>query len=128
MCVFDKQRTVFWNQLEDVGINVVGLSNSPYSFMNVIRLFPIMNRFDIVHSHNTSGQLLSVCLIVVANLNFADGTLGSVGIRLVMQGLVGLQDFGQLFEALAFEALAKLWILRNFVHLIAAQDTLHIKS
>lgn len=62
LCVFDSIRTPFTEQLEQAGVRVHGLSHSMYSLANVWRLLPLMQRADIVHTHNTPCQFAAALL------------------------------------------------------------------
>lgn len=62
LCVFDGIRTPFTEQLEQAGVRVHGLSHSMYSLANVWRLLPLMQRADIVHTHNTPCQFAAALL------------------------------------------------------------------
>ena len=56
LCVFDGIHTPFYEELERRGVNVIPLRHSVYSPFNIGKLIPLMQRYDIVHSHNTACQ------------------------------------------------------------------------
>lgn len=56
LCVFDGTETPFMMALQEKGIVIHRLTHSPYSLMNVVKLLPLMRKFDVVHTHNTSCQ------------------------------------------------------------------------
>lgn len=61
LLLFDGTDTPFRNQLKIVGITVTdfGKGGSVYSPKNLFRLIPLLKRFDVVHTHNTSPQLFA---------------------------------------------------------------------
>lgn len=56
LCVFDGVRTSFYEELERNGIVIYALGNSVYSPFNIIRLFSLIRKYDVVHTHNTACQ------------------------------------------------------------------------
>lgn len=67
LLVFDGTRTPFMDELESTGVKVQSLSvgRNVYSPLNIFGLCKFVNKFDIVHTHNTACQLfapLAKCL------------------------------------------------------------------
>lgn len=62
LCVFDGTRTPFMDRLEEQGIKMHKLTKSMYSPVNVIKLLPLMSRFDYVHTHNSPCQFAAAIL------------------------------------------------------------------
>lgn len=67
LLVFDGTRTPFMDELESTGVEVQSLSvgRNVYSPLNIFGLCKFVNKFDIVHTHNTACQLfapLAKCL------------------------------------------------------------------
>ena len=56
LCVFDGVQTPFYEEIESRGVKVIPLGHSVYSPFNIGRLIPLMQGYDIVHSHNTACQ------------------------------------------------------------------------
>lgn len=56
LCVFDGERTPFYEQLHAKGVRIHALTRSAYSLMNVVKLIPLMRKYDVIHTHNTSCQ------------------------------------------------------------------------
>lgn len=56
LCVFDGERTPFYEQLQAKGVRIHALTRSAYSLMNVVKLIPLMRKYDVIHTHNTSCQ------------------------------------------------------------------------
>lgn len=64
LLLFDGTRTPFFSELEAAGVPVRSLSSGSRAMRNPLLLFPLIrhlrkNRYDIVHTHNTSCQLLA---------------------------------------------------------------------
>lgn len=61
LCVFDGEKTPFYEQIENAGIKVHTLSvgESVYNPWHIVRLSRLMKQFDIVHTHNTAPQLFA---------------------------------------------------------------------
>lgn len=61
ICVFNGERTAFYEQLEDAGIRVIPFSagGSVYNPLHIYRLWALMRKYDIVHTHNTAPQLFA---------------------------------------------------------------------
>lgn len=57
--VFDGMRTSFMKKLESKGVKVMALGedHNVYRLANIRRLIPIIQQYDIVHTHNTACQL-----------------------------------------------------------------------
>ena len=57
--VFDGMRTSFMKKLESKGVKVMALGedHNVYRLANISRLIPIIQQYDIVHTHNTACQL-----------------------------------------------------------------------
>lgn len=60
LCVFEGYRTPFMDELERCGVKIHKLTQSLYSPKNLMRLIPLMKKYDVVHSHN------SICQFYVA--------------------------------------------------------------
>ena len=56
LCVFDGERTPFYEELERKEIVIHVLEKSVYSPLNIIKLFSLIRRYDVVHTHNTACQ------------------------------------------------------------------------
>lgn len=56
LCVFDGTRTSFYEALEAQGVTIHSLGLSVYSPAHVFRLASLMQRYDVVHAHNTACQ------------------------------------------------------------------------
>ena len=56
LCVFDGAQTPFYDEIERRGVKVIPLGHSVYSPFNTGKLIPLMQGYDIVHSHNTACQ------------------------------------------------------------------------
>ena len=61
LCVFNGERTAFYEQLEGMGIRIHALSQKPnvYNPLLIPKLRRLMRGFDIVHTHNTACQLFA---------------------------------------------------------------------
>ena len=59
LLVFNGVRTIFTEQIETNGIKIISLSKSRnvYNSVNIIKLIPIIRKYDIIHTHNTACQL-----------------------------------------------------------------------
>lgn len=59
LCVFDGVRTPFYEQMEKIGIRIIALGENcnVYNPFFILRLIPLMRRYDVVHAHNTACQL-----------------------------------------------------------------------
>ena len=57
----DGIRTPFYEELEKQGIKIHSfqVGGSVYNPLNISRLIPLMNQFDVVHTHNTAPQLFA---------------------------------------------------------------------
>lgn len=58
--VFDGTETPFLKELKASGVKVISLggeSRSNYSLANLLKMIPIVRRYDIVHAHTTPAQL-----------------------------------------------------------------------
>lgn len=62
LCVFDGTRTPFMDRIEEQGIKIHKLTKSMYSPVNVIKLLPLISRFDYVHTHNSPCQFAAALL------------------------------------------------------------------
>lgn len=62
LLLFDGVRTEFMNQLEATGIriHVIRVGGNVYNPGNIFYLRNLLNKYDIVHTHNTSPQLYAV--------------------------------------------------------------------
>lgn len=56
LCVFDGTKTSLYEELERKEIVMHALGGSVYSPMNIIKLFPLIRKYDLVHTHNTACQ------------------------------------------------------------------------
>lgn len=62
LLLFDGTRTPFYKQLEEKGITIYSLGKGVFSMYNPLHLFRLkkyMRQYDVVHTHNTSCQLLA---------------------------------------------------------------------
>ena len=61
LLLFDGNRTPFYEQLEQKGIIIhsLGIGGNVYNLRNIFRLTQYLNRYDIVHTHNTACQLFA---------------------------------------------------------------------
>lgn len=59
VCVFDGRETPLMQRLRDEnpGIKIWKLGHGVYNPLFILKLIPIMQRYDIVHTHNSSPQL-----------------------------------------------------------------------
>lgn len=69
LLLFDGTATPFRRAAEEAGIKVMdlGCGGSVYSPLRLIRLFPYLRKYDIVHTHNTACQLFAAVSSLVAN-------------------------------------------------------------
>ena len=64
LLLFDGTRTLFYEELENTGIKIHTLSvgGNVYNPLNILRLRKYLNKYDIVHTHNTACQLfVAIC-------------------------------------------------------------------
>lgn len=61
LLLFDGTKTTFYQQLESLGIKIhcLGIGGSVYNLVNILKLIPFLNRYDVVHTHNTAPQLFA---------------------------------------------------------------------
>lgn len=61
LLLFDGTKTTFYQQLESLGIKIhcLRIGGSVYNPLNILKLLPFLNRYDIVHTHNTAPQLFA---------------------------------------------------------------------
>jgi glycosyltransferase involved in cell wall biosynthesis len=61
LLVFDGIRTPFYEQLESSGVRVIAIrtGGSVYDLRNILYLRKCIDKFDIIHTHNTSPQLFT---------------------------------------------------------------------
>lgn len=64
LCVFNGIRTPFYEELEHLGVKVIPLGRSVYSFLHIFKLIKLLQQYDVVHTHNTACQYY----VAVANL------------------------------------------------------------
>lgn len=60
VAVFDGRETPFMRKLRESGVRIISLNNTsgnPYSIKNLFKLIPVIQNYEIVHSHTTSAQL-----------------------------------------------------------------------
>jgi len=67
LCVFDGEKTPFYEQLSEKGIEIHGLTRSAYSLMNVVKLIPLIRKYDVIHTHNTACQFAVALLSYFTN-------------------------------------------------------------
>lgn len=67
LCVFDGIRTPFTETLEKKGVKIISLSHSMYSPVNIIKLIPLIRKYDIIHTHNTPCQFAVALLKRLTN-------------------------------------------------------------
>lgn len=58
LCVFDGVRTPFFKQLEECGIKIIsfGVNCNVYNPLFIFKLVPLIQRYDVIHTHNTACQ------------------------------------------------------------------------
>lgn len=64
LLLFDGTRTLFYEELENTGIKIHTLSvgGNVYNPLNIFKLRKYLNKYDIVHTHNTACQLfVAIC-------------------------------------------------------------------
>lgn len=73
LLVFDGIQTPFYSELDSKGIkiNQIGMNCNVYNPLNIIKLIPYLNKFDIIHTHNTAPQLF----VAIASLFTKHGRL-----------------------------------------------------
>lgn len=71
LCVFDGERTPFYEQLQAKGVRIHALTRSAYSLMNVVKLIPLMRKYDVIHTHNTSCQFAVALLSYISKARLA---------------------------------------------------------
>lgn len=61
LLVIDGIQTPFFSELNSKGvkINQLGKNCNVYNPINIIKLIPYLNKFDIIHTHNTAPQLFT---------------------------------------------------------------------
>lgn len=59
LLIFNGTRTPFYEQLEDIGIKIhsFSLGGNVYNPIYIAKLIPFINKYDIIHTHNTACQL-----------------------------------------------------------------------
>lgn len=59
LCVFDGERTPFYQELESKGFKIIALrqSGSVYDARNIFALVSLIKKYDVVHTHNTACQM-----------------------------------------------------------------------
>lgn len=59
LCVFDGERTPFYQELESKGIKIIALrqGGSVYDARNIFVLVSLIKKYDVVHTHNTACQM-----------------------------------------------------------------------
>ncbi len=66
LVLFDGTHTPFYNQIRDRGIRIYSLGRgkiSMYNPLHIFRLKKYMREYDVVHTHNTSCQLLAAMAV-----------------------------------------------------------------
>lgn len=61
--VFNGKETPFMQRLKEDGVKIIKLGKSsrhPYSLLNLIQLIPLLQKYDIVHSHTTPAQIFTM--------------------------------------------------------------------
>jgi len=71
LLLFDGIETPFRRELEAKGIKVFdfGIGGSVYSPMRLMKLIPILKKYDIVHTHNTAPQLFAAIGSMLRSVN-----------------------------------------------------------
>lgn len=61
LAVFDSSSTIFYEQIKQAGIPIIGLSpgRNVYSLRNLYKLIKLMKGYDIIHTHITACQLFA---------------------------------------------------------------------
>lgn len=61
LLTFDGTPTPFRQQLDKSGVKVIdfNIGCKPYSLSNIVKLIPIIRKYEIVHTHNTAPQLFT---------------------------------------------------------------------
>lgn len=67
VCLFNGKNTPFKQQLQSCGCKIYDLSNNEhyYSPIKIFKLWRIMRRYDIVHTHNTAPQLFAAIANII---------------------------------------------------------------
>lgn len=70
LCVFNGERTAFYEQLENAEIRIIPLASkgSVYNPFHMIRLWKLMRNYDVVHTHNTACQLFAAICSVLCSV------------------------------------------------------------
>lgn len=70
LCVFNGVHTPFYEQLKNAGIRVIPFSarGSVYNPLHIYRLWKLMRKYDIVHTHNTSPQMFAAIASVLCSV------------------------------------------------------------
>lgn len=98
LCVFDGERTPFYEELEKKEVKIYALSSSVYSLVNLWKLIWLVRKYDVVHSHNTACQyyvaiasLLTACRVFTTEHNTTNRRRGKWW-RLVDRWMYGRYD------------------------------------
>lgn len=56
--VFDGERTVLWDRMEERGVKIfsLGIGRNVYDFRHIFQLVPYLKKYDVIHTHNTACQ------------------------------------------------------------------------
>lgn len=70
LLIFDGTETPFRRDVEAAGIKVydLGIGGSVYSPMRLLKLFPFLKKYDVVHTHNTAPQLFAAICSVLCSV------------------------------------------------------------
>ena len=73
LLLFDGTRTPFYEELENSGIKIHSLSlgGNVYNPLNIFKLRKYLNKYDIIHTHNTACQLfVAICSVLCSVVLF----------------------------------------------------------
>ena len=61
LLLFDGTRTAFYEELEQKGIKIhsFGIGGNVYNSRNILKLSKYVDKYDVVHTHNTACQLFA---------------------------------------------------------------------
>lgn len=70
LCIFNGEQTSLYRDIIQKGINVIdfGVGNSEYSIKNIYRLYNLIKKYDIIHTHNTSPQFFTAIAAIGQNI------------------------------------------------------------
>lgn len=104
LLIFDGIDTPFKKDAEKVGIKIfdLGKGGSVYSPLRLIKLFPFLNKYDIIHTHNTAPQFFAALGKFGRNINLITTEHNTTNRR---RNIKGLKPFDK-------------WMYRQYNHII----------